>query len=76
MATKTYPIPGTNADKILKLIAEQPGISVTSIINQLELNPSPGRECIKALLEYEAIEDRPEPNGYHHYYVKEVSTDG
>ncbi len=72
MPTKTYPIAGTNADRILQTITEKPGISVTGLVNALGMNPSPTRQCIKALLEHGMIEDRPDPQA-HHYFRKALA---
>lgn len=67
--TKPYPYPGTNAERILTLITVNPGISVSGIATELEMNPSPTRGCIKALIKYGLIEDQPDAHG-HHYHAK------
>lgn len=70
--TKTYPRPGTNAERILHYIRINPGASVTKIWNALRMNPSPTRTCITALLEHGLIEDQPDASGHHHFVVKDT----
>ena len=70
MPLKTYPIPGTNAERILTVISLNPGISVTGIVNKLRMNPSPTRACLKALLEHGLITDEQDANQHHHYTAK------
>lgn len=72
MATRRYPMPGTNADRILAVITVQPGISVSGLVNALKMNPSPTRVCLKALTKHGLIEDRPDNNGHHHYHVANI----
>lgn len=69
MATSTYPIPGTNTDRILDCIKQNPGISVSGIVKGTGLNPSPVRTYIKNLLARDLIEDAVDEQG-HHYTAK------
>lgn len=65
-----YPQPGTMADRILEFIRDNPRVSTNRILTKLDLNPSPARKCIKALIERGLVTDRPDGKGNHHYTAR------
>lgn len=69
---RTYPQPGTMAERILGYIRVNPGASPSGIHRKLVLNPSPARDCIRKLLDKGLIEDRQE-GSVHHYYARETT---
>ncbi len=67
---KTYPMPGTHAERILNLIVANPGITANGIITALSMNASPARKCLTALQSRGLIVDQPDGEGNHHYSAK------
>jgi predicted transcriptional regulator len=45
-----YPIAGTMAERVLDFVKANPGISSNAIIKEMDLNPSPARDCLRNLL--------------------------
>lgn len=70
METRTYPQPGTHAERILDFVQANPGATVNRIYRALELNPSPTRDYLKTLVKKGLIEDRPDGE-VHHYHAKD-----
>lgn len=68
--TLTYPRAGTNAERILDHVRENPGVSRNSIISTLELNPSVVKKTIKALMDHGLVSDDPDERGFHRYKVR------
>ncbi len=67
---KTYPMPGSNAERILNYIQANPGASTNKGITGLEMNPSVVRKCLTNLMTKGLLEDRPSQDGIHHYSAK------
>lgn len=65
--TGRYPLPGTNAERVLNFVVSNPGVSTNKIIEQLRMNPTVARKCIKSLMEHSKIKDEPTEAGYHSY---------
>ena len=64
-----YPLPGTNAERVLNFIALNPDTTTNKIIEKLAMNPTVARKCLKSLLEHSKIKDMPDENQHHHYTV-------
>lgn len=75
MTDSFYPIPGTNTERILHFIRDNPGVSVSGILKETRLNPSPLRTYLSNLLDKDLIEDRQNSAG-HHYYIKGQGSSG
>lgn len=65
-----YPLPGSHAERVLKHIISNPGITKNKIIHNLELNPSVVRGIMKTLLQCGLVSDAPDDQQYHHYSSK------
>lgn len=65
--TLRYPLPGTNAERVLNYIIANPGVSTNKIIEKLSMNPTVARKCVKSLLEHSKIKDNPTEAGHHSY---------
>ncbi len=68
--SKRYPVPGTNAERILHFIISNPGTTTNGVITAMKMNASPVRKCLVALEAKGLIEDQPDEDGNHHYSVK------
>lgn len=70
MKNRPFPLPGTNNDKVLAYIRENPRVSTTGIKTKLGMNAAVVRKCIQDLLRYEKIVDFPNEQGHHQFEVK------
>lgn len=68
----TYPVPGSNAARILKYIQDHPETTTNGIITGMKLNPSVVRKCLGVLEEKGRIEDTRDAENHHHYTAKVV----
>lgn len=66
----TYPVPGTNAERVLKFVIENPGTPTNNVITKLALNPSVARKCLAALQKRNRILDLPNEAGHHCWTAK------
>lgn len=69
-SAKIYPLPETNASRVLVFIRENPGTSTNNVITGLRMNPTVVRKCIANLLEHNKISDKVNDQGHHSYTVK------
>jgi predicted transcriptional regulator len=67
---RVYPQPGTNADRILQFIRDNPDTSISNITTKLNMNPSPTRDLLQALEAKGLIKDEKNGQGHHQYRVK------
>lgn len=65
-----YPVPGTRAEQILEHIRAHPGVTRSSIIRTLGLNPAIVRYCLDMLMAKELIVDEQDGRGHHHYEAR------
>jgi predicted transcriptional regulator len=65
--TGRYPLPGTNAERVLNFIIDNPETTTNKIIEKLAMNPTVARKCLKSLIEHSKIKDAPDENQHHHY---------
>lgn len=67
---ETYPRPGTMAHRVHEYIMKNPGTTVNGIKRALELNSSPLRDCLRALMRRNLITDAPDERNHHHYTAR------
>lgn len=67
MTTTRYPLPGTNAERVLEYVLANPETTTNQIIEKLAMNPTVARKCLKSLIDHSKIRDEPDENGHHHY---------
>jgi DNA-binding IclR family transcriptional regulator len=68
--TALYPLPGSNAERILEFIQQNPKATKNQIIRKLRMNPSVVRDILATLEEREFISDNRDERGHHHYSAK------
>lgn len=69
-SARIYPLPGTNAHRVLRCVQENPGISTNGVIVKLGLNPTVARKCLHGLLNNGKISDVLNSGGHHSYTVR------
>lgn len=67
MPKTQYPLPGTNAERVLAHLVANPGSSTNSIISALGMNPTVARKCITSLLQHSRIKDTAESENQHEW---------
>lgn len=67
---KFYPQAGTNAERVLQFILQNPGKSTNYIWNKLTMNPSVARKCLVNLEKAGFIEDKKDIDGNHSWHAK------
>jgi DNA-binding MarR family transcriptional regulator len=70
MTVRFYPRAGTNAERVLKFILDNPGKSTNYLWNQLDMNPSVVRKCLGNLEKAGFIEDKKDLDNNHQWYAK------
>lgn len=63
----TYPVPGTNAEKILEFVQANPTTTRYGIISKLEMNPGVVKKAMVGLIDAGLVKDVPDAQGHHHY---------
>jgi DNA-binding IclR family transcriptional regulator len=66
----SYPLPGTNAERILNFVQENPGTTRNRIIEKLDMNPSVVKGAITTLTLKGLVLDKPDERSHHHYHAR------
>lgn len=66
-AVAAWPPPGSNSEKILMFVIQNPGCSTNKIIKGLRMNPGPVRSYLTTLIERGKVIDQETDQGWHSY---------